>query len=84
MDFVVHPHPPTPTRCLIIIWCPTIPSVELGMQLHQRKLTTRLSVAGGNIGDDRVNIFCRGMQQNQRSGLAENITFILCRQWYFI
>jgi hypothetical protein len=38
-----------------------MPSVELRMQLHQRKLTTRLSVAGGNIGDDRVNNFCSGV-----------------------
>jgi hypothetical protein len=65
--------PPTPTRCLIIMWCPTMFSVELGMHLRPRKLTTRPSVAGGNIGDNRVNKFAGGGQQNQKPGLAENI-----------
>jgi hypothetical protein len=57
--FAVHPHPPQ-TRCSRSMWCHTMLSVELGIQLRPRKPTTRPSTAGGNIGDNRGNNFCRG------------------------
>jgi hypothetical protein len=40
-------------------------------------------MVGGNIGDSRVKNVAGGVQQNQRSGFAENMWLIFCRhiQW---
>jgi hypothetical protein len=58
-DFAVLPYQPQ-TRCSRIIWFHTTHSVKLRMQVRPRKPTTRPSAAGGNIGDNRGNNFCRG------------------------
>jgi hypothetical protein len=58
LDFAVHPHPP-PTRSSRRIWFHTIFSVEPRIQSLRRKLTTRPSTGGGNIGDNKESNFCR-------------------------
>jgi hypothetical protein len=52
--------PPTPTRCSRSTWLHTMFSVEPGMKSLPRKPTARPSMDGGNIGDKKGSIFCRG------------------------
>jgi hypothetical protein len=59
LDFAVHPHPP-PRRCSRSIWFHTMFSAEPRMQSLPRKPTARPSMDGGNIGDNKESIFCRG------------------------
>jgi hypothetical protein len=59
LDFAVHPHPP-PTRSSRSIWFHTMFSTEPGMQSLPRKPTTRPSMGGGNIGDNKEHNLYRG------------------------
>jgi hypothetical protein len=73
LEFAVHPHPP-PTRCSRSIWFHTMLSAEPRMQSLPRKPPARLSVGGGNIGDNKESMFCRG------GGAAKSKTTI-CRKY---
>jgi hypothetical protein len=59
LNFAVNPHPP-PTRSSRSIWFHTMFSAEPGMQSLRRKPTTRPSMGGGNIGNNKEINFFRG------------------------
>jgi hypothetical protein len=46
--------------------------MELGMKLHQRKLTTRHCTVGGNIGGNRVHIFRSGSPATVGGNIGDN------------
>jgi hypothetical protein len=70
LDLAVHPHPPT--RCSRSILFHKMFSAEPGMQSLPRKPTARPSMDGGNIGDNKESIFCRGGPTKLKTTICRN------------
>jgi hypothetical protein len=76
LDFAVHPYPP-PTRCSRSIWFHTMFSAEPGMQSLPRKPTARPSMGGGNIGENKESMFCRGSPAKSKTTICRKYSIYI-------